>query len=149
MTANIYNDEAIIRSVTYHGKAGHKISLELDPKGWERLKGMETTRCMMVLVRIQNDGQPDPDAARAAPHAAARPRAEAVPAAGAEAEAGAEAVAGAEAEADRSDYRPHSSPTGIRKSSEAAGISTGAVNFLIVTLPLFGSAIAPSIPTLE
>ena len=63
MTAHIYNDEAIIRSVTYHGKAGHKISLELDPAGWERLKGMETTRCMMVLVPIQNDGQPDPDAA--------------------------------------------------------------------------------------
>ena len=61
MTANIYNDEAIIRSVTYHGKAGHKISLELDPEGWERLKGMETTRCMMVLVPIQDDGQPDPD----------------------------------------------------------------------------------------
>ena len=66
MTNNIYNDEAIIRSVTYHGKAGHKISLELDPAGWERLKGMETTRCMMVLVPIQNDGQPDPDAAQAA-----------------------------------------------------------------------------------
>ena len=58
----IYKDEVIIRSVTYHGKAGHKISLELDPAGWERLKGMETTRCMMVLVPIQNDGQPDPDA---------------------------------------------------------------------------------------
>ena len=62
MTDSIYNDEAIIRSVTYHGKAGHKISLELSPEGWERLKGMETTRCMMVLVPIQNDGQPDPDA---------------------------------------------------------------------------------------
>ena len=59
---SLYNDDAIIRSVTYHGKAGHKISLELDPEGWERLKGMETTRCMMVLVPIQNDGQPDPDA---------------------------------------------------------------------------------------
>ena len=61
MTASIYNDEAIIRSVTYHGKSGHKVSFELDPEGWERLKGMETTRCMMVLVPIQNDGQPDPD----------------------------------------------------------------------------------------
>ena len=61
MTDPLYSDEAIIRSVTYHGKAGHKISLELDPAGWERLKGMETQRCMMVLVPIQNDGQPDPD----------------------------------------------------------------------------------------
>ncbi len=61
MTEPLYSDEAIIRSVTYHGKAGHKISLELDPEGWERLKGMETQRCMMVLVPIQNDGQPDPD----------------------------------------------------------------------------------------
>ena len=58
----LYSDEAIIRSVTYHGKSGHKISLELDPEGWTRLKGMETTRCMMVLMPIQNDGQPDPDA---------------------------------------------------------------------------------------
>ncbi len=67
MTDPLYSDEAIIRSVTYHGKAGHKISLELDPAGWERLKGMETTRCMMVLVPIQNDGQPDPDAKPRAP----------------------------------------------------------------------------------
>ncbi len=63
MTANIYHDEAIIRSVTYSTRGGHKVSFELDPEGWERLKGMETTRCMMVLVPIQNDGQPDPDAA--------------------------------------------------------------------------------------
>ncbi len=61
MTANIYHDEAIIRSVTYSTRGGHKVSFELDPEGWERLKGMETTRCMMVLVPIQNDGQPDPD----------------------------------------------------------------------------------------
>ena len=76
MTDSIYNDEAIIRSVTYHGKAGHKISLELSPEGWERLKGMETTRCMMVLVPIQNDGQPDPDVKPPAPitaEAATRP----------------------------------------------------------------------------
>ncbi len=61
MTANIYHDEAIIRSVTYSTRGGHKVSFELDPEGWERLKGMETTRCMMVLVPIQNDGMPDPD----------------------------------------------------------------------------------------
>ena len=80
MTDSLYNDEAIIRSVTYHGKAGHKISLELDPEGWERLKGMETTRCIMLLVPIQNDGQPDPDAkpypitAEAATRAPDKPR---------------------------------------------------------------------------
>ncbi len=74
MTEPLYSDEAIIRSVTYHGKAGHKISLELDPAGWERLKGMETQRCMMVLVPIQNDGQPDPDAAQRAPTPAEKPR---------------------------------------------------------------------------
>ena len=69
--------------------------------------------------------------------------------AGAGAGAGAVAGAGAGAVAGRSDYRPHSSPTGIRNSSAAAGMSTGAVNFLIVTFELPGSAIAPSIPTLE
>ena len=62
MTDNIYHDEAIIRSVTYSTRGGHKVSFEVDPDGWEAFKGMETTRCMMVLVPIQNDGQPDPDA---------------------------------------------------------------------------------------
>ncbi len=61
VTEPLYSDEAIIRSVTYSTRGGHKVSFELDPEGWERLKGMETTRCMMVLVPIQNDGQPDPD----------------------------------------------------------------------------------------
>ncbi len=58
----LYSDEAIIRSVTYSTRGGHKVSFEMDPDGWERLKGMETIRCMMVLVPIQNDGMPDPDA---------------------------------------------------------------------------------------
>ena len=58
----LYSDEAIIRSVTYSTRGGHKVSFEMDPEGWEVFKGMETTRCMMVLVPIQNDGQPDPDA---------------------------------------------------------------------------------------
>ncbi len=61
MTDPLYSDEAIIRSVTYSTRGGHKVSFEMDPEGWERLKNMETTRCMMVLVPIQNDGQPDPD----------------------------------------------------------------------------------------
>ena len=62
MTGSIYNDEAIIRSVTYSTRGGHKVSFELDPEGWERLKGMEATRGMMVLVPIQKDGQPAPEA---------------------------------------------------------------------------------------
>ena len=61
MSNPIYNDEAIIRGLTYSTNGGHKVSLELDPEGWERLKGLETTRCAMVLVPIQNDGTPDPD----------------------------------------------------------------------------------------
>lgn len=62
MTDAIYQDEAIIRSVSYSTRGGHKVSFEMDPEGWERLKGMETQRCMMVLVPIQNDGTPDIDA---------------------------------------------------------------------------------------
>jgi len=54
----LYKDEAIIRSVTYSTNGGHKVTFEMDPEGWERFKGMETTRCMMVLVPIDNEGQP-------------------------------------------------------------------------------------------
>jgi len=60
MTDHIYKDEAIIRSVTYSTRGGHKVSFEMDPEGWERLKGMETTRCAMVLVPIDNEGAPAP-----------------------------------------------------------------------------------------
>ena len=61
MSDPLYNDEAIIRGVTYSTRNGYRASFELDPEGWEALKGMETTRCAMVLVPIQNDGTPDPD----------------------------------------------------------------------------------------
>lgn len=61
MTGPLYKDEAIIRSVTYSTRGGHKVTFEMDPDGWERLKGMEATRCAMVLVAIQNDGAADPD----------------------------------------------------------------------------------------
>jgi len=74
MTEPLYSDEAIIRSVTYSTKGGHKVSFEMDPEGWEAFKGMETQRCMMVLVPIQNDGQPDQDAALRAPTPADKPR---------------------------------------------------------------------------
>jgi hypothetical protein len=58
MTEPLYKDEAIIRSVTYSTRGGHKVTFELDPEGWEAFKGRETTRCMMVLVEIDNEGQP-------------------------------------------------------------------------------------------
>jgi len=62
MTDPLYKDEAIIRSVTYSTNGGHKVTFEMDPEGWERFKGRETTRCMMVLVEIDNEGQPQPPA---------------------------------------------------------------------------------------
>ena len=60
MSENLYSGEVVIRSVTYSTNGGHKVTFEVEPEGWERFKGMETTRCAMVLVPIMNDQTPDP-----------------------------------------------------------------------------------------
>ena len=59
MTVNLYKDEAIIRNVSYSASGGHKVTLEVDPEGWEALKAAGvSTRCAMVLVEIDNNDAP-------------------------------------------------------------------------------------------
>ena len=55
---NLYNDEALIKAVTYSISGGHCIRLELDPEGWEALKGMDGSRVRLAMVLISNDQLP-------------------------------------------------------------------------------------------